>query len=136
MFILICSIVSLVIGAIITTNFLIKHLENCAIPLNTWISYGFLGGGMSTSIFFGSGKFHFLETIKPNIIPINTINAHLSRFRLMSYSLHFWNHILSFYRWLSMSLYTIKSFRNIFIKLSKYFWNVLVIVLWCVGGPF
>jgi hypothetical protein len=34
--------------------------------------------------------------------PKNTINAHLSRFRLMSYSLHFWKHNLSFCKWLSM----------------------------------
>jgi hypothetical protein len=40
-------------------------------------------------IFFGFGCFPYLETIKPNIILENTINAHLSRLRLMSYSLHF-----------------------------------------------
>jgi hypothetical protein len=40
-------------------------------------------------IFFGFGNFPFLETIKPKIIPQNTINAHLFGFRLMSYSLHF-----------------------------------------------
>jgi hypothetical protein len=35
------------------------------------------------------GDFLSLETIKPNIIPENTINAHLSGFRLMPYYLHF-----------------------------------------------
>jgi hypothetical protein len=40
-------------------------------------------------MFFGSSDFLFLETIKPNITSENTINAHLSRFRLMPYSLHF-----------------------------------------------
>jgi hypothetical protein len=39
-------------------------------------------------IFFSSSSFPSLETIKPKIIPENTINAHLSRFRLMPYSLH------------------------------------------------
>jgi hypothetical protein len=87
-------------------------------------------------IFFGSGSFPFLETIKPNIILQNTMNAHLFKFRLMSYYLHFWKHNLSFCKWLSMSLYTIKSSRNIFIKLSKYLKNVLVTSLWYVGGSF
>jgi hypothetical protein len=49
-------------------------------------------------IFFGSGNFLLLETIKPNIIPENTINAHLSRFKLMPYSLHFKKHNLNFYK--------------------------------------
>jgi hypothetical protein len=40
-------------------------------------------------IFFGSSSFFSLETIKLEIILQNTINAHLSRFILMSYSLHF-----------------------------------------------
>jgi hypothetical protein len=53
-------------------------------------------------IFFGSSSFPSLETITPKIILENTINAHLSRFRLMPYSLHFWKHNLSFYKWLSM----------------------------------
>jgi hypothetical protein len=44
-------------------------------------------------IFFGFVSFPSLETIKPKIIPKNTINAHLSGFRLMPYSLHFENRI-------------------------------------------
>jgi len=106
--------------------------------LNTWICYGFLGGGMFTNayIFFGFGSFPFLETIKSKIIFKNTINAHLSEFKLMSFFLHFWKHNLSFCRWLSMSLYAIKLFRNIFIILSKYFLNALVTALWYVEGPF
>jgi hypothetical protein len=40
-------------------------------------------------IFFGSGIFPFLEIIKPKIIPESTVNACLSRFKLMPYSLHF-----------------------------------------------
>jgi hypothetical protein len=40
-------------------------------------------------IFFGSSNFPSLETIKPNIILKNSINAHLFGFRLMPYSLHF-----------------------------------------------
>jgi hypothetical protein len=40
-------------------------------------------------IFFGSSSFPSLETIKPKIIPKNTMNVHLSRFKLMPYSLHF-----------------------------------------------
>jgi hypothetical protein len=40
-------------------------------------------------IFFGFGNFLSLETIKPDIIPQNTINAHLSKFKLMPYFLHF-----------------------------------------------
>ncbi len=87
-------------------------------------------------IFFVSSNFPSLEIIKPNIILENNINAHFSRFKLMPYFLHFWKHNLSFCKWLSMSLYTIKSFRNIFIKLSKYSLNVLVTTLWYVGGPF
>jgi hypothetical protein len=59
--------------------------------LNTGICWRFLGDGMFliTYIFFGSDSFPSLETIKPKIIPENTINAHLSRFNLMPYSLHF-----------------------------------------------
>jgi hypothetical protein len=99
---------------------------------------GILGGGMFTivCIFFRSSSFLSLETIKPKIIPENTINAHLSRFKLMPYFLHFWKHNLSFYKWLSMLLYIIKSSWNIFIKLSEYFLNALVITFWYVGGPF
>jgi hypothetical protein len=40
-------------------------------------------------ILFGYGSFLSLETIKPKTILANTINAHLSRFKLMPYSLHF-----------------------------------------------
>jgi len=40
-------------------------------------------------IFFGFGSFPSLETIKPKIIPKTINNAHLSRFGLMPYSLHF-----------------------------------------------
>jgi hypothetical protein len=40
-------------------------------------------------IFFRFGNFPSLETIKFNIIPKNTINAHLLRFILIPYSLHF-----------------------------------------------
>jgi hypothetical protein len=40
-------------------------------------------------IFFGSSNFTSLETIKTKIIPKSTINAHLSRFKLMPYFLHF-----------------------------------------------
>ncbi len=106
--------------------------------MNTWIYCGFLGGGMFiiACIFFVSSNFPTFEIIKPKIILENTINAHFPGFILMSYSLHFWKHNLSFCRWLSMSLYTIKSCKIIFIKLSKYSLNVLVTTLWYVGGPF
>ncbi len=87
-------------------------------------------------IFFGSSSSPSLETIKPKIIFENTINAHLYRFRLMPYSLHFWKHNLSFYISLSMSLYNVKSSKSIFIKLSKYSLNVLVTTLRYVGGTF
>ncbi len=39
-------------------------------------------------IFFGFGSFLFLETIKPEIILENTINAHISGFKLMPYFLN------------------------------------------------
>jgi hypothetical protein len=41
--------------------------------------YGFLGGGtfIIACTFFGSKSFPYLEIIKPNIIPKNTMNAHL-----------------------------------------------------------
>jgi hypothetical protein len=35
-----------------------------------------------------------------------------------------------------MSVYIVKSYRNIFIKLSKYSLNVLVMTFLYVGGPF
>ncbi len=68
-----------------------EDLSNYAIPLNTWIYYGFLGGGMFiiACIFFGFGSFPSLEIIKPKIIPQNTMNVHLFGFILMPYSLHF-----------------------------------------------
>jgi len=87
-------------------------------------------------IFFGFSIFPSLKTIKPKIIPGNTINSHLFGFLLMPYSWHFWKYSMNFYKWLSMSLYTIKSSKNIFIKLSKYSMNVLVMTFWYVGGPF
>jgi hypothetical protein len=40
-------------------------------------------------IFFGSGSFPSLETIKSKMILENTINAHLSGFSLIPYSLNF-----------------------------------------------
>jgi len=40
-------------------------------------------------VLFYFGSLPFLETIKPNIILESTINAHLSGFKLMPYSLHF-----------------------------------------------
>jgi hypothetical protein len=60
-------------------------------------------------IFFGYSSFLSLKTIKPKIIPKNTINAHFSGFKLMPYSFHFWKHNLNFYKWLFMSLYIVKS---------------------------
>jgi len=44
---------------------------------------------MIACIFVGYGSFPSLETIKPKIIPENTINADLSGFKLMSYFLYF-----------------------------------------------
>jgi len=87
-------------------------------------------------VFFLDLVVPFFGTLNLKIIPKNTMNAHLSRFKLMPYSLHFWKHNMNFYRWLSMSLYTIKSSKNIFIELSKYSLNALVIVFWYVRGPF
>jgi hypothetical protein len=101
-------------------------------PLNTWIYCGFLGGGMFiiTCNFFGSSSFRSLEIIiKPKIIHESNMNEHLFGFKLMPYSLHFWKHNPSFYKWLPMSLYIIKSSKNIFIKSSKHFMNALVITL-------
>jgi hypothetical protein len=42
-----------------------KHQYNYAIPLNTWMSLGFFGGGISTiaKIFLGFDSFLSLETI-------------------------------------------------------------------------
>jgi hypothetical protein len=40
-------------------------------------------------IFFRFGSFPSLEIIKPKIILENTMNAHLFKFKLMSYFLHF-----------------------------------------------
>jgi hypothetical protein len=40
-------------------------------------------------IFFVYSSFPSLEIIKPKIIPKNTMNVHLSRFKLMPHSLHF-----------------------------------------------
>ncbi len=106
--------------------------------MNIWFYCGFLGTDMFTiiCIFLGSSSFPSLEIINSKNILENTMNVHLSGFKLMPYSLHFWKNNLSFYRWLSMSLYTVKSFRNIFIKLFKYFLNVLVTTFWYVGSLF
>ncbi len=54
---------------------------------------GFLGGGMFTiaCIFFGSSSLCSLEAIKPNIIHENTMNAYLSRFKLMPFFCTFEN---------------------------------------------
>jgi hypothetical protein len=40
-------------------------------------------------IFFGYGSFPYLETIKAKIILEDIIDAHLFKFRLMPYPLHF-----------------------------------------------
>ncbi len=80
-------------------------------------------------IFFGPGSFPSLEIIKPNIIPKNTINAHMLGFKQMPYFLHVCKCSSNICSGLPMSLYTIKSSKNIFIKLSKYSLNVLVTII-------
>jgi hypothetical protein len=130
--------VNLVISAITTTKFFYKTFVKLCNPIEHLNLLWFLRWWHVTiaCILFGYGSFPFLETIKPNLIPKNTINAHLFRFRLMPPSLHFWKHNMSFYIWFSMSLYTVNSSINIFIKLSKYSLNALVTTLCYVGGPF
>jgi len=43
---------------------------------------------------------------------------------------------MNFCKGVSISLYTMKSSKNIFIKLFRYFLNVFLTVLWNVGTPF
>ncbi len=53
-----------------------------------------------------------LEIINLSIIPKNTKNAHLFGFKLIPNFLHLWKHSLSLARWMSISLYKIKSFKK------------------------
>ncbi len=84
-------LINLVIGAIIATKFFYKTCIKLCDPIEYLDLLAFISGGMFTiaCIFFGFGSFPSLETINPKIIPENTINAHLSRFKLMLYPLHF-----------------------------------------------
>jgi len=43
---------------------------------------------------------------------------------------------MNFCKWGSISLYTMKLSKNIFIKLFRYFLNVFLTTLWNVGNPF
>ncbi len=43
---------------------------------------------------------------------------------------------MNFCKWVSISLYIMKSSKNIFMKLFRYFLNVFLPTLWNVGNPF
>jgi len=71
------------------------------------------------SIFLRSDVFPFLETMNPKIVLEHTIDAHLSGFKPISYSLHF--------KGVDKSLKIVKSFLKIFMNTSMYSWKVLMI---------
>jgi len=52
-------------GAMINEKFLMKHLQNCTILLNTWMFLRFFSGGISiiSEIFLRSSDFLSLKTI-------------------------------------------------------------------------
>jgi hypothetical protein len=75
-------------------------------PLNIWIFCEFYGTSMFiiTYILFGLSSLTSFEIINLVITLENTIKTHFFEFKLMLYSLHFWNHNMNFYKWVSMSL--------------------------------
>jgi len=94
-------------------------------------------------------SFEFSEVLEDSIFPLlgvwvafshlapkwgcdtdNTMNAHLSRFKLIPNSLHLKNHFLSFSSWVDRSLKIVKSSRNIFMNTSMFSRNTLVTTLW------
>lgn len=59
-------------------------------------------------IFFELGGLPSFETINLIITLENTMKVHFSWFKLIMYSLHFRKHNLNFYKWVYVSLYTMK----------------------------
>jgi hypothetical protein len=51
---------------------------------------------IKASTFLGSITLPFLNIMKPKMVPENTMNAHLSRFKLIPNSLHLKKHFLTF----------------------------------------
>jgi hypothetical protein len=94
--------VSIIIRTIITTKFLIKHMQNYAMPLNTWIWNELCGTCMFNiaCIFFRLGSLPSFEIINPTFTLKNTIKARL-------------NWIEPYHRWIAKtSLYFQKSSAN------------------------
>jgi hypothetical protein len=83
---------------------------------------GVIGIGMftNTSTFLGSITLPFLDTMNLKMVLENTMNAHLSKFRLIPNSLHLIKHLFNFSRWVDKSLKIIKSSRNIFMNIIMY----------------
>ncbi len=69
--------------------------------------------------YFGSNTFPSFETMKPSIMPEDTIKAHFFGFKPMPYSQHFSKHLCSLDKCVSKSLKTMKSSKKSFIKSSK-----------------
>jgi hypothetical protein len=84
----------------IEAKILIKHLQNWAIPLKKWISWGVVGTSMFTkaSTFLGSMILPFLDIMKPKMVPKNTMNAHFYGFKLIPNFLHFKKQFFNFSR--------------------------------------
>jgi hypothetical protein len=85
---------NLVTSTIMNAKSLMKHWLNCAMLLNTYISYGLVRTSMFTNayIFLGFSSFPYLKTMNLKIILENTIKNHFLGFKLISYSLRFKKH--------------------------------------------
>jgi len=72
------------------------------------------------STFLGSMTLPSLDTMNPKMVPENTMNAHLSKFKVIPNFQHLKKHFSSFSRWVDRSLKTVKSLRNIFMNTLMY----------------
>jgi len=105
-------------------------------PLNTWMSWNWVGDNMLTIalIFSGSSSLPSLEIVNPRIILKKTKKIHFFKLMLMPNTSHISKHFHNFKRWDSMSLNMIKSSKKIFMEKLKYFQqylaNYLLICWW------
>ncbi len=101
-------------------------------PIKNLNFLGVVGTSMFTkaSTLLGSMTLPSLDVMNPKMILENTMNAHLSRFKLIPNSLHLRNHFFSFSRWVDRSPKMVKLSRKIFMNASIYSWKVLVTTFW------
>ncbi len=104
---------NLVMGAIMKSKSLMKHLWYCAMQLKTWMSLGVFDVSMWTiaDIFFRSDSLKIMLKC--------TKNVHFSGFKLISNFLHSLKHSHNFDKWVFELLNMLKSSKNSFMNTPR-----------------